>query len=79
MHSALVHFSKIERPLNYLGYVQQIYNHLGFLELNKENNEKGMSILVKAEKLGEELKEYLEETKEDSKFRYVHEGGLNLN
>lgn len=54
---ALEEFSKVSEGeiLRYLSYVQNIYNQLGYLKLNQEENAEGLSILTKAERLGQIL------------------------
>lgn len=39
----------------FLNYVQIIYNHLGYLAINRDDNELGLSTLAKAEALGQIL------------------------
>ncbi|CAD8144570.1 unnamed protein product [Paramecium octaurelia] len=55
MAKSLQLFSQIEDIENYLTYIQSIYNHLGFLAINLDDNETGLAILAKAERLGEYL------------------------
>ncbi|CAD8056516.1 unnamed protein product [Paramecium sonneborni] len=55
MAKSLQLFSQIENIENYLTYIQSIYNHLGFLAVNLDDNETGLAILAKAERLGEYL------------------------
>ena len=53
----------------YLTHVQTIYNNLGYINLNRGNDLMGISILAKAEKLGEVLLEYIQR----NKYQLIHD------
>lgn len=53
--ASLDSFALLPDTTAYLNYIQALYNYLGFLAVNRDENTLGISVLAKAERLGLEL------------------------